>query len=110
MAEPRSKILDAEKPLNVETKPIAGLTGTLWNEMVEIENQTKNKGASQRQSRANLKAASAAASSVTDMIWSPVDQYLAEMDQRSPRTPKPESPKSTTRQVGRSGLTGNQQI
>ena len=39
----RSKILHRQKPLNVETKPVAGLTGILWNEMVEINNQTANR-------------------------------------------------------------------
>ena len=34
---PHSAILNREKPLGLETKPVSGLKGTLWNEMVEIE-------------------------------------------------------------------------
>lgn len=38
---PHSQILAREKPLGLETKPVSGLKGTLWNEMVEIEKQQK---------------------------------------------------------------------
>jgi hypothetical protein len=38
LGDQKSNILDVQKPLNVETKPIAGLKGTLWNEMLEIHN------------------------------------------------------------------------
>ena len=34
---PHSKLLNREKPLGLETKPINGLSGGLWSEMVEIE-------------------------------------------------------------------------
>jgi len=38
MCNERCEMLDREKPLAAETKPIAGLKGILWNEMVEIHN------------------------------------------------------------------------
>jgi hypothetical protein len=33
--------LNGERPLGLNTKPVAGLSGSLWNEMIEIERQSE---------------------------------------------------------------------